>query len=55
MWSVREIANSTLIVGFFGRSDVEIYKDGELQRSIEIGMSVFGFILPPVSVTTTDG
>lgn len=55
MWAVREIAENTLIVGFFNKSEVQIYFDGELQRSIEVGMRVFGFVLPPSSGTPTDG
>ena len=53
MWSVREIAHNTLVVGFFGKNAVEIYKDGELHRSIRVGMSIFGFVSPPPVVVGT--
>ena len=49
MWAVREIAEETIAVGFFDRSDLEIYFKGTLQTTINLGMCLFGMIVPPIS------
>ena len=49
MWAVREIAEETIAVGFFDRADLEIYYNGTLQTTINLGMRLFGMILPPIS------
>ena len=52
MWAVREIADNVLAVGYFsGSNKIDIYVGNNLQRSIEVGMKIFGFIVPPVRET----
>ena len=52
MWAVREIAENMLAVGYAsGKKAVDIYVGSILTRSIDVGMYVFGFILPPVRET----
>ena len=49
MWAVREIAENTLAVGYFGASTFEIYGGNTLQKSVDVGLFIFGFIIPPTS------
>ena len=48
MWAVREIAKETIAVGFFSKQDIEIYVGDQLQKTIDVGMKIFGFIIPPI-------
>ena len=48
MWAVREIAKETIAVGFFDKQDIEIYVGDQLQKTIDVGMKIFGFIIPPI-------
>lgn len=47
MWAVREISPNALAVGFFNQQKVEIYEGDTLKRSLNVGMSIFGFVVPP--------
>lgn len=47
-WAVREIAKETIAVGFFDKKDIEIYVGDQLQKTIDVGMKIFGFIIPPI-------
>ena len=48
MWAVREIAKETIAVGFFDKQDIEIYVGDQLKKTIDVGMKIFGFIIPPI-------
>ena len=47
MWAVREFAPNQIAVGFFDRQDIEIYEGETLKRSVNVGMRIFGFVVPP--------
>ena len=49
MWAVREIAENTLAVGYFNIGRFEIYVGNTLQKSVNVDLSIFGFIIPPTS------
>ena len=46
LWAVREIAENTLALGYFSAGLVEIYVGNERTKSVNLGIRVFGFIIP---------
>ena len=49
-WAVREVYENTLVLGHFGETLFEIYVGASRVKSINVNASIFGFIIPPVSV-----
>ena len=47
MWAVREFAPNQIAIGFFNQQNIEIYEGETLKRRVNVGMSIFGFVVPP--------
>lgn len=47
MWAVREIADNTIAIGHFGGSNFKIYEGNTEVATKSIGLSIFGFLIPP--------
>ena len=47
MWAVREFAPNEIAIGFFDQQNIEIYEGDTLMRSVDVGMRIFGFVVPP--------
>ena len=55
MWAVREISEGVLAVGFFDRAVCQIYKEENLIQTIDVGLRIFGFVIPPTANVPSTG